>query len=102
MNPQPTPQPATGALSVEPVLTLTAIYGAVGALVILLAAFGLNIDQDKVHAIESFVAVVFPIVAALHIRSIVWSPQSVKVAEHVAANAGAPATPVAQVIEAAK
>jgi hypothetical protein len=78
MSQTPTPQPSTGPLSTEPVLTLTVIYGVIGALVILLAAFGLNISQDKVHAIEGFVGVVFPLVAALHIRSIVFSPHSVK------------------------
>ncbi len=80
MNPQP-PQPATGALSTEPVITLTLIYGVIGAVVTLLAAYGLNIGGDKIHAIEGFVGVVFPLVAALHIRSIVWAPSSVRKVE---------------------
>ncbi len=80
MNPQP-PPPATGALSTEPVITLTVVYGVIGALVILLAAFGLNIADAQVHAIEGFVGVVFPLVAALHIRSIVWAPRNVKAIE---------------------
>jgi hypothetical protein len=73
-----TTQPAPGPMQKEPVITLAVVYGFIGALVILLAAFGLNISQDKVHAIEGFVGVVFPIAATIHIRSIVWSPNSVR------------------------
>lgn len=83
MADQPTPQPSTGPLSTEPVITLTAIYGVVGALLALLIAFGINIDPDKRDAILGVIGVVFPIVAALHIRSIVFSPHTVNKIEQV-------------------
>ncbi len=74
----PPPQPTSGPLNTEPVITLTTIYAVLGAIVVLLTAFGIDIDQAKKDAIYTVVGVVFPLIGALHIRSIVFSPHSVK------------------------
>lgn len=54
----------------EPVITATTVGAIVGALLALLAAFGLGIDDEQIKAILAFVGVVAPVViSAIYARS---------------------------------
>lgn len=56
-------------LSSEPVVTAGAIAGLVGALLVLLVAFGVPLDETQRNAILAVVIAAVPIVAAVWARS---------------------------------
>lgn len=52
----------------EPALTTSTITAVVGAAVVLLVAFGLDLTDDQVLAISGFVAVVAPLISGFLTR----------------------------------
>lgn len=62
----------------EAALTWGGIAAAVGAAVVLLKTFGVNITDAQADALQNFVTIALPIVTALIIRGFVYSKSSVR------------------------
>lgn len=62
----------------EAALTWGGIAAAVGAAVVLLKAFGVDISDSQADALQNFVTIALPIVTALIIRGFVYSKNSVE------------------------
>lgn len=61
----------------EPALAVGSVTAAVGAVLALLVAFGLDLTGEQTAAILGVTTVVAPLVSAWFTRSRVWSPRSV-------------------------
>ncbi len=64
----------------EPLLSVGTLIALCTALLGLLAAFGLKVDDDTQAAIIAFLAVAAPLFVAVIGRTKVWSPASVRAA----------------------
>lgn len=70
---QTNPDPSSG----EPAVTVGAVAAAVGAVLTLLIAFGVNLSEAQTEAILGVVLVAGPLVLAAITRGRVWSPATV-------------------------
>jgi ABC-type enterobactin transport system permease subunit len=75
-------------MTTEPAQIIGWLTGAATAVIALLVAFGLDLDQTQQAAILGVVAVVAPVVAGLVIRSKVFAPDTVQSIARQAANTG--------------
>lgn len=71
----PVPGPNAPA---EPLITVGSLVAAAVAVLALLVAFGVDLDDDRQAAILGVVAVVAPFVVAVAGRAKVWSPDAVR------------------------
>lgn len=69
--------PTEGVMATEPARVIGGAIAAVSAIVALLVAFGVDFTADQQAAILGVVATLAPLVAALIIRSRVFSPRTV-------------------------
>lgn len=79
-------------MQTEPAQIIGWLTGAATAIIALLVAFGLDIDQTQQAAILGVVAVVAPIIAGLVIRFKVFSPATTERLVDQAYSAGVPPT----------
>ncbi len=68
----------------EPAAIIGTITAGASAVLVMLRAFGVPITEDQQQAINGFVAVVAPIIAALVIRSFVVAPDTAAQREQLA------------------
>lgn len=71
LNPDPAQNPT------EPAMTVAGIASAVGALLTLLIAFGIDLSDTKAKAIIGFILIAGPIVYGAFTRGKVFSPATV-------------------------
>ena len=76
-------------MNTEPAQIIGWLTGAATAIIALLVAFGLNLDQTQQAAILGVVAVLAPIIAGLIIRTRVFSPATTESIAKESANTGA-------------
>lgn len=78
------------ALNKEPAVIVTAVSGAMTAVIGLLVAFKIDVTQDQQNAIIACVSAFSALIALLGpiLRSYVWSPNSVKDVAETAARTG--------------
>lgn len=81
-------------LSTEPAQIIGWITGGAAALIALLVAFGVDIDEEQKTAILGVVAIAAPIVAGILIRGKVFSPQMTQRIARRAAQTGDPSVTV--------
>lgn len=72
----------------EPAALVGTITAFVAALISLLVAFGLDLTPEQRDALLGLTAVLAPIIAAIVIRSKVWSPASTQAVADQAAQSG--------------
>jgi hypothetical protein len=77
-------------LEKEPAVVVTAITGAISAVIGVLVAFNIDVSQDQQNAILGVVTAFATLIVLLGpiLRSYVWSPNSVKEATEQAAETG--------------
>lgn len=66
-----------GPLKTEAAISWGAIGTAIGAAIVLLRSFGLDVTQDQENSILKFAVVGLPIIVGLIIRGFVYSHQSI-------------------------
>ncbi len=76
----------------EPAAIIGAITASASAILVLLRSFGVPLTEEQQQAINGFVAVLAPIIAAFVIRSFVFAPDTVAQREKMAAQSP-PMTP---------
>jgi hypothetical protein len=72
-----TNSPTPGKPSAEPALAVGAVTAAVGAILALLVAFGLDLTTEQTTAVLGAATFLAPLVSAWFTRSRVYSPQTV-------------------------